>query len=97
MMFVTFSKFSVPVKMEARIEELCQRANHVADQIAESRLTRLWYVYDALSAELYQMVMWYNLDAHAALIITQDYNGFDQSLCAEDHGRVFNLCHYVVI
>ena len=82
--------------MESRIEELCCRANQIADQISEAGIVRLWYVFDALSAELYQLAMWHNFSTHASLVITREFDGINKSMAAEDYGRVFDLCHYFV-
>lgn len=83
--------------MESRIEELCCRANQIADQIGDTGIVKLWYVFDALSAELYQLVMWCNASMHTSLVITQEFSNVNDRLIAENYGRVFDLCHYRVI
>lgn len=79
-----------------RIEELCERANAVVKQILMEGDDRLWYVYDALSAELYQMVMWYNTMSDVHLFIRQDGDCGEPFLFAEDSGRVFDLYQYTI-
>lgn len=81
-----------------RIEDLCRRANEIAQRIISSdNEIRLWYVYDALSAELYQMVMWYNAYEDRNCIIKTTGENNVPHLVAADFGRVFDLYFYSII